>query len=122
MSERPTISDRPTQEIPAKDLEAMVRISAQLEAAAEPLRDDLRRLVAAIGDVPPRLWTGSLLGIILDVFQESHPRNELAGAVLGIGVAMFYRPGAELTPITDMVATVWAEFSRMTTAPDPEPD
>jgi hypothetical protein len=115
------MAERPTQEIPARDLEAMVRISAQLELKAEPLRAELRRLMVAVEDRPHRLWTGTLLGILVDVLLESHPKYELAGAVIGIGVAMFWRPGADLTPILELVTNLWADFEKMS-ARKPEPE
>ncbi len=110
------MAEQLTHKIPAEDIEAMVRISAQLEARAEPLRTELRELMRVVADMPARLWTGCFLGIIVDILQETHPKNEVAGAVIGIGVAMLYRAGAELAPISHLVTSLWDDFERMTSA------
>jgi hypothetical protein len=106
-----------TQQISPEELEAMVRLSVVLDEHADRLRAEMRHLIAAVGE-PPKLWTGSILGIILDVLLESHPKDELTGAVIGIGVAMWYRAGADLAPILELVQKLWADFEGMARVPD----
>jgi hypothetical protein len=94
-------------------MEAVARLSMQLDDRAEPLRAEIRRLIAEVEDLPPQLRSGALLEIVGGVLVESHPRNAIAGSLLGIGVAEFHRAGADLATVTAVVDQIWAVIAQM---------